>query len=62
MVQMLFQWEGVAENGEPFSAAIHARNKRLMCLFDVLQHIPAFLRFIVNKLFAKPFLYQVRSP
>jgi len=57
---VLFKWEGKTKDDKNFSAEIKVEVKKenLLCRFDVLGHIPAVFRFVVEKLIARPFFYQ----
>jgi len=55
-----FSWEGKTREGKDFSAEVITETKpeNLMCRFDVLGHIPAIFKAILEKLIAKPIFYQ----
>lgn len=55
-----FDWSGKTVDDKDFKAAltVDIKEENLLCKFDVLQHVPAIFRVIVEKLIARPFLYQ----
>jgi hypothetical protein len=52
-----FVWRGSTVDGEPFYAELPIVPQKLLACVDVLANLPAVVRWVVQKLIAKPFLY-----
>ena len=52
-----FVWRGTTVDGAPFYAELPIVPQRLLACVDVLENLPQVLRWVVQKLIAKPFLY-----
>jgi len=58
--KVLFTWTGKTKDGKDFSAEIitEIKKENLLCKFDVLGHVPAVFKVVLEKLLARPYFYQ----
>lgn len=62
-VNMNFSWSGTTvRSNKTFNAVATVDSATPMTVIDVLANIPRLLRYVIQKVYAKPYMYQYLKP